>query len=201
MLTEIEGEAAWLLRDFDPRKPPGARAIVGRHLGEGAIKTAPAIVGADAKLLPDLRGRSLIFVRSRLPPESFRWAVLHELAEWHLARIGYRGEHVEQAAELLTAALVVPRESYKTALRMHGEEWEQLALGFCATQSCLVLRHGEVTDEPLALVAPTTVRVRGCEWTWPEERAIRQLARAEGAGVRRARLTDDRRRVVLIAVA
>jgi len=182
VLSDLEGEAAWLLRDFDLRKPPGARAVVQRHLGPGALRTAGNLVGADAKLLPDLHGRTLIFVRSKLEPAAFRWAVLHEVAEWHLQRVGYRGENVELAAELLTAALVVPRESYKVALRLHGEEWEQLALGFATTQTCIALRHGEVTGEPLAVVAPLTVRVRGEEWAWPDERELRRVARAGRPG-------------------
>jgi hypothetical protein len=198
VLTELEGEAAWLLREFDLRKPPGAKAIVQRHLGAGAVRVA-SIVGADAKLCPDVHGRTLIFVRPRLSPESFRWAVLHELAEWHLQRVGYRSEDVEQAAELLTAALVVPRESYRGALRVHGEAWEQLALGFATTQTCIALRHGEITGEPLAVVAPATVRVRGQEWAWPPEPELRRLARATRPGLRRGVLTDDRRRIVLLA--
>src|SRR5678815_3153392 len=95
MLSEIEGEAAWLLREFDLRKPPGARAVVQRHLGPGAIRTAGGIVGADAKLLADLHGRSLIFVRPKLSPERFRWAVFHELAEWHLQQIRYQAPDIE----------------------------------------------------------------------------------------------------------
>ncbi len=149
--------------------------------------------------------RPTICVRARLGKEALRWAILHELAEWHLQRVGYRGEDVELVAEALTAALVVPRDAYRKALRVHGDptvdgaRWKQLAFDFSTSQTCVALRHGEVTDEPLAVVAPTTVRVRGREWTWPDELGLRQLARAERPGLRRAKLTDDPRRVVLAA--
>jgi hypothetical protein len=195
-MGDVEGEAAWLLRDFE--RAPGARALVARHLGEGSILVVPGLRGGDAKI-HTVNHRPTICVRAKLGKESLRWAILHELAEWHLQRVGYRGEDVELVAEALTAALVVPRRDYQKALRTHGERWEQLAIDFSTTQTCVALRHGEVTDEPLAVIAPATVRVRGREWTWPEERAIRLLARAERPGLRRAKLTDDPRRVVLVA--
>lgn len=193
---DIEGEAAWLLRDFD--RAPGARALVARHLGDGAILSVANMKGGDACLIM-LHGRPTICVRRKLSPTAFRWAVLHELAEWHLQRVDYRGADVEHVAEALTAALVVPRDAYRRARRERGESWEQLALDFMATQTCVALRHGEVTGEPLAVVAPATVRVRGREWTWPDEGGLRRLAREVRPGLRRAVLTDDRRRVVLLA--
>jgi hypothetical protein len=209
---DIEGEAAWLLREFD--RTPGARALVVHHLGEGAVVTLSGMRGRDAQLIT-LHGRPTICVRPKLTREGLRWAVLHELAEWHLQRLGYRREDVEHVAEALTAALVVPRDAYRKAVRVHGDPtadprtpradgepttWEQLAIDFSTTQTCIVLRHGEITDEPLAVVAPATARVRGREWSWPaDERALRRLAREGGPGLRRAVLTDDRRRVALLA--
>ncbi len=199
MLAEIEGEAAWLLRDFDLRRPPGARALVAHHLGEGAVLVLRGMRGRDAQLITH-HGRPTICVRPGLTKGSLRWALMHELAEWHLQQhVGYRAEDAEEIAELLTAALVVPRETYGRALRERGEQWEQLALDFGTSQTCVALRHGEVTDEPLAVVAPLRVRVRGKEWTWPDERSLRALAREQRPGLRRAPLTDDRRRVVLVA--
>ncbi len=63
------------------------------------------------------------------------------------------------------------------------------------------LRIGEVTAEPVALVSPKLVRVRGDDWGWPSEREIRRLSRgADGPQLLRiVRLTDDPRRVFLRA--
>ncbi len=57
---------------------------------------------------------------------------------------------------------------------------------------------------PVAVVAPTHVRVRGDEeWIWPPEPELHGLATArrmpKGLPVKRVPLTDDRRRRVLLA--
>jgi hypothetical protein len=156
--------------------------------------------GRDAQMIPSLHGKPAICIRSTLPRAAFRWAVLHELAEWHLQRIGYRGENVEQMAELVTACLVVPRAAFTARLRELGERWDQLAIGFDTSQTCVALRFLEVRDVPGAVDAPTQIRARGPARGWQSDETIRRLVRTEALpiGLRKTRLTDDRRRVLLI---
>lgn len=200
MLVDVEGEAAWLLRDFD--RPPGARRLVAHHLGV-AVMTVRGMRGRDAETFT-FHGRQRIAVRGRLGPVALRWALLHELAEWHLGAIGYREPDAEDAAEALAAALAAPRRAFLRAAR-HAPETRlpELAAAFAVTETCAALRVGEVLDVPLVVVAPHRCRVRGAPWGWPEtEEQLRRLVKLPPwPGTRRVELTDARRRVVLLAAA
>lgn len=111
-----------------------------------------------------------------------------------------READVEDMADALAGALVAPRDAYRLALREVGLDLPALANDFRASQSCVALRLGEVTGRPIVLVAPR-LRSRGEAFGWPSERALRRLARAEVMpdGVERRILTDDAKRVVLMA--
>jgi hypothetical protein len=78
--------------------------------------------------------------------------------------------------------------------------YTKIAQWFVTTETCAALRFGEVTGEPLALISPRAVVVRGDEWVWPDERELRAIARRRVApGIRKTRLRDDPRRLVLRA--
>jgi hypothetical protein len=144
-------------------------------------------------------GKPTVCVKPGLSPQRAHFLICHEIAELHLGRIGYRESDVELVADQLAAAILIPRGAYRAALQARGEAWGTIALDFYATETCAALRHGEVTGTPVAVVAPTLVRVRGGAWTWPStDHEIRRLARRPGPGLRACRLTDDRRRVVLL---
>lgn len=195
MLAEQEAEARWLLRDFDA--PPGARALVEHHLGHGAVLVVRGMAGREAELIT-LRGRPTICVRARLSPVALRWALLHELAEWHLQRIAYREPDVEHMANAIAAALAAPRDAFLRAVRDAQDDFAALAELFSTTQTCAALRLGEVTGQPIAVIAPALVRVRGDDWAWPDERALRRYAR-EACPWRRRPITDARRRAAILA--
>lgn len=99
-------------------------------------------------------------------------------------------------ADALAAALLAPRQQFLRALGEDGYRLPILARRFETTESCVALRAGEVTGEPMALVAPRSVRVRGAEWTWPTERELR---RGSLPGVRKVSLRTERPRFVLRA--
>ena len=117
-------------------------------------------------------------------------------------RARYDGDDEEAAADYLGAALVAPRRAFASALRALGDDLAELAAVFRSTETAAALRVGEVTGRPLAVVAPHRVRVRGPEsWAWPDESTLRAWARRGRVGVRRCRLRDDDRRMMLIADA
>lgn len=119
------------------------------------------------------------------------------LGHWLLRRHGYDGAD-EAAADYLGAALIAPRAAFVRAHRVHGDGLDKLADAFGTTETGAALRLGEVLRRPLAVVAPKTVRVRGPEeWTWPDEATLRRWARNPRPGLRKAKLGDDPRRVVL----
>jgi hypothetical protein len=194
-MIDPEAEADELLGD-ERDDAPGARALVARHLGSDAIVVLRNMRGRDAELVK-LHGRYVVCVRAKLSPSSLRWALLHELAEWHLARAGYREPDIERQAERITAALVAPRRPFRWAVREEGDRaYESLARGFVTTETSVARRLGEVEHRPVAVVAPTHVHVAGPEhWEWGD---VRALVRADRPGLAKVRLSDDRRRLVLL---
>lgn len=174
------------------RRLLGAQAVLAVHAQALPGDAALARVGDEWR----------IYYRRALSWERREFAIAHELAEWHLRHEDYREPDVEQVADRLAAALVAPRERFARLLR-EDRRFPVVARQLRATESLCVLRAGEVTGEPLALVAER-VRVRGEPWGWPEtEEEIRRLVVLPRAprGLARARLRDDPRRVVLRGVA
>lgn len=133
-----------------------------------------------------------------LPPLYAAFAVGHELGHWLLTRHGYCGNDDEAAADYLGAALLAPRRAFLRARRALGHDLPALANAFSMTETGVALRLGEALHVPLAVVSPAHVRVRGPEaWVWPNEATVRRWARVAEPGLRKVRLTDDPRRVVL----
>lgn len=203
MLLDPEGEARFLLRDFDARRPPGARALIARHLGPGVIEHLPRTLAPPGDHGFGADGRPKIALRGKLSPVLERWTLLHELAEHHLIRIGYRESDAELVAQAIAAALVMPAEGFRAAVRDHGHQLPKLARQFMATQTAAVLRIGEVEHRPVCVVAPTHIRTRAPvdeEFNWPPSSRLRELAKAKRLPpeVRRVALTDDRRRRALL---
>lgn len=197
---ELEGiaESAYAEAELDPERPHLPR-LAKALLGPRAIERGPRPLHAPACLVR-VRGEWRIIVGRNLPPRFALFAVGHELAHWLLGRVGFVGEDEEAVADALAAALLMPRPAFRRALLSVGDDWSELARVMCATETAVALRLGEVTRRPLAVVAPARVRVRGDEeWLWPDESTIRQWARKPLPGLRKTKLKDDPRRVVLAA--
>lgn len=201
-MHDAEGEARLLLEraGYALDDVPGAGELVRAILGPGAVRRAPpsALRGAEGELVT-MNGAPRIYVSSRLGPARQAFVILHELAHHALGAREHGGPELEQLCDGIAAALLCPRGAFRAAVCRHGLDWAQLALDFGTSCSVAALRYGEVMGEPLALVAPRSVRVRGAAWTWPDERGMRRLARHGGPGLARAVLPDDARRVVLVA--
>lgn len=176
-----------------PHVPRLARAL----LGPDAIVRGPRPLHAPAALVRVGDAWRIILSRSLLPLYAL-FAVGHELGHWLLARHGYDGDDEERAADYLGAALLAPRRAFLAARRALGDDLPALADALSMTETGAALRLGEVLGVPLAVVAPARVRVRGPkEWVWPDEGTLRRWARRPAPGVRKTKLRDDPRRVML----
>lgn len=198
---EAEAESLYRMAGLDPDSPPGPAVLARRILGPASVRHAPPQHLPGDGALARVRDSWRIYVRAGLTPERLGFAVAHELAEHHLARIGYRGSDIEERADRLGAAILAPRGAIRAALAHCGDDVRALAHAFVSTQSWAAMRTAEVTGAPTALVSPAKVRVRGqLEFVWGSEQDVRALATKPRPGIHRARLTDDRRRTVLKAL-
>jgi len=197
---ELEGiaEAAYRDAGLDPEKPHVMR-LARALLGQEAILRGPRPVHGPAALARVGDSWRIVVARN-LDPLYALFAVGHELGHWLIARHRLGLEDEESAADYLAGALLAPRPAFVGARRRLGEDLRALAQAFGTTETGAALRVGEVFRTPLAVVAPSRVRVRGPEdWSWPSEPTLRTWARRARPGVRRTRLGDDPRRVVLEA--
>lgn len=199
---ELEGIAEAILAEGGQEDDDVPRLVrlVAAHLGAGAIETAPVRLPGDGALVrvhEDWR----IYVRRGLSPERRSFAIAHELAEWWLrVRERYDGSNVEEAANYVAAAILSPRRAFRLAREHLGPDFAALAKTFRVTETHVALREAELAQMPRAVVSPALVRLRGPqEWVWPDETVVRRWARGTVRGVRKVRLTDDPRRVVLDA--
>lgn len=198
-MLDVEGEADWLLRHFDPMQPPSAETLVRYHLGADAIRLA-RLSGQDGQAIVE-DGRDIVLVRPGLATERRRQVLFHELAEVRLARIGYQERDVEARADQLGAALVAPRIAFRAAVASVGRRFGELARIFIATEALVAIRYGEVTSRPTVVLTPTRVHVRGDDNAWPPEPVLRAIAKAGRLppGIEVAALGDDPRCAVLLA--
>ena len=147
----------------------------------------------DAELAHDGQGW-VIRRRPRLPLERAKFAVAHEIAEWFLSDIIDGG--IELACNALAAALIAPRRPFQSLIRLHGEaDYEQLALPFTMTETSAALRVAELREQRLIVVTPHRVYARG-DWN-TDEWTMRGWVQQDLPGLRKARLRDDPRRMVL----
>lgn len=194
----MEGLAAELLERAgeDGRRRVPAVRLARALLGPGRVFRVHAMALPDDAALVRVHDEERIYYRTKLTPRRRDFAVFHEIVEWHLARMGYEGEDIEDVSDMGAACLLAPRQLFLRLVRDRGERFPALARELDATESLCALRLGETTGEPVALVAPR-LRVRGGDFTWPAEDELRRLASRRWPGVRKARLRDDPRRVVL----
>lgn len=199
---ELEGlvDAAYLTAGLAPEHPHVVR-LARALLGPGAIQRGPRPLHGPAALVRVGDAWRIVLGRG-LSSRDALFAVAHELGHWLLERHGVTVEDEEVAADLLAGALLAPRAAWRSAVRAHGRDLAELAEAFGVTETCAALRWGEVEHVPLAVVTPQRVRVRAPEaWVWPDVATLRAWARRPAPGLRKTRLTDDPRRIVLDASA
>jgi hypothetical protein len=198
---DIEGEADLIYRraGIDPGTAAPPLWLAEELLGPGAVVGVHSLRQPGGGCLVLLHGQPRIYFRNLLPPKRRAFVIAHELAHWALGDRAGDELETERACDALAAALIAPRAAFLKMVHRHGARFTRLAKAFATTESLVVLRYGETTLEPLALVAPRSVRVRGAEYSWPSEPAIRAMAIGPKPGLRKASLRDDVRRIALVA--
>lgn len=194
-VVAIEVEAARLYRvaGLDYWRGAAVGELVRGLLGGDALRTAPASALPADGVIARVHGRWFIYVREGL--RDARFVALHELAHWALG-----AGATETECDRLAAALLAPRPAFDRAIRELGprRSYTGLARWFGSTETAAALRYGEVTGEPLVVVAPASVRVRGAAYSWPSEPELRGLVKERRLpGLSKATLRDDPLRVAL----
>lgn len=172
------------------------RALCTHHIGSPPTL---AKMRGEADLVT-VRGQPRIYVRAGTPPGRARWLACHELAHWWLRTAGLaQRDIVEVQCDVLGAILVAPGRAVTRAVRMVGKDPVEIAKTLRTTQSLALLRLGETGHVPSALVEAHRALLRGEAYRWPDEATLRKALRQELDGLRRVRITDEPRRVGLLA--
>jgi hypothetical protein len=190
---EREAERLYRSAGLDPMRAAAPAALVRGSLGANSIRFLREELipggGTIARVGPEWR----IYLSRKLSPDRMRFIALHELAHWALGPGASEGE-----CDALAACLLAPRPAFERAVLEHRAGYTKLARRFGCTETFAALRYGEVTGEPLVVVAPASVRVRGGAYSWPSEAELRGLAKARRLpGLSKATLRDDPLRVAL----
>lgn len=195
--AEIEGDAAWLYKraGLDTGAPAPPLWLATEILGPGSVVAVPSLRERGGACLVRVNGKPRVYYRASLPPVLRDFAIGHELGHWLLGDRIAGERDTEAACDYLAAALIAPRAAFLRAVQKHGARFTRLAKAFATTESLVALRYGECTGEPLALVAPRSVRVRGAAFEWPTE--VEMRAEAPGPGLRKATLRDADSRVAV----
>ncbi len=201
MGADAETEARLLYDAFgyDLEEPPGAVELATRLLGFDSIyPLRPTEVNGQGQLV--LSGsRWVILLSEGLSKEAHEWTIFHEVAHWWLKRTDREPRvalEMEAVCDAIAACLQAPAPAFRLSLEAHGQHFAAIAADYWATQTAMALRFGEVTREPVAVVSPSLVRVRGGAFAWPD---VRLAAAAGHPSVRRVALTDQRGRAALLA--
>ena len=195
-VAEVEGDAHAIFRlaRFDPDDGATPQQLCVRLLGSPP-EMAP-LLGHEATLAR-VTGQWRIFVRAGTAAPRARWLVCHELAEWWYQRIGYCERDIEARCDVLGAALVAPRRVFLRLRRRHGDDVRPLARALRTTESLALLRCGECTGEPTAVVRSAGAIVRGDAVVWPAPLTLARAHRLRRGGLRKVRIADEPSRLGL----
>jgi len=193
--AEVEGDADLIYRlaHGDPDD-----VLSPRVLCEQLLDTRPryAPIGQEATVAR-VGNEWRVYVQRGVSPARARWLVGHELAEWWYQQRGYRGEDLEQRCDALGAALVLPRRVLQAARRQHGDDVHAIAKTLRVTQSLALLRVGEVTGTPSAVVRKAGAIVRGEAYVWPVPLVL--TGPDEHPGIKKVEIDDEPKRKGLVA--
>ena len=185
-ITEIEGHARAMLT---LAKLPLDRAPSMDVLSLRLIKARPRLVmmPREGDIYP-VAGRWVLRVHKLAPKDRARWIVGHELAEWWLRDHRFNCHSEREAwCDALGAALVAPLEVFEAATRAIGHRVHRLAEAFHVPQALALLRVGEVSGRPVALLRPKPV-VRGASFAWPDREGLAGAVARPPAGVHPVRV-------------
>lgn len=182
---------------LDPERPVDTFRLARLLLGADAIERGAALVGEPARVF-SLRGQRRIAISRKLSTEYAQFYIGHELGHIVCDELRYRDDDIEMVCDMFGAAVMAPMPAVRALLRAFGRDHEAIADEVCATQTWAALRIAECLGIPRAVLTPARVYARGPEdFVWGPERELRKLARVERPGIRKAKLTDDPRRLVI----
>lgn len=203
---DIERLAVDLYRNhgLEPTEPTSAVDLARTILGDDDpiqfVRWLPSGNGA----LFRYEGRWRIALRRGARVSYQVFALSHELAHVVYRDLGHdaTGLQLEKDCDYLAACLIAPQPA---AVRLHaayGDNFAAQANAVGSDQSWAIVRHLEATGRPGVLVKPKTkkLRYRGARERLPNDQlAFEWAGGTPGPGILKVRLTDDRKRVVLIA--
>lgn len=196
-LADVEGDqmAIYSMARAESDDPPSVA-----DLSLALMQREPefARIHQEAKLPSAEEGRRPL-VRVGVLPARARWLAAHEIAEWYYAHIEYDEPDVEERCDALGAALIAPRLAFRRAISVLDHSVYQLAEAFATTQSLALLRVGEVTGRPVALLRSPEPIYRGEPFAWPKCSSLRRALDAGRALVHPLAIRDEPNRVGLMA--
>lgn len=131
---------------------PGAVAVA-RRLGVDLRQLPPGRFYGSLSRLILTRTVCRIDVREGISAERTQWDVAHEVAELWLAWVGYRGRDIEQLANRIAAALLMPRRVFRETARETHHDLGMLSRLFLTSQTAVALRLAEVDMARRVVVA------------------------------------------------
>ena len=184
--VEGDADAIYARTGFDPEEPPAIGRLCLALTGFPPELAKIRNEGRCCRVGDDWR----VFIRRGLPKERAVYITGHELAEWWFIHIGYCEHDVEERCDALGAALVAPRRAFRRATEALGHSAKKLAAAFRAPEQLALLRIGEVTGRPVALVRPTPI-VRGDDFAWPTGPALARALRRPPASAHPVRVGGE----------
>lgn len=187
-MADVEGEAAALYgaAGADMSNPPAIGRLCAAITGHAPMRVRMRQEGCLVRVGDSWR----VYIRSGLADDRARFIVAHELAErWH-AMIGYRRDDIEDRCDLLGAALLIPRPAAKIVMAEVGHSPKLIAEAFGSPQQLALLRIGEVSGRPVALVRRHPI-VRGDEFGWPTGPSLARAVKRPPPEVHPVRVGDE----------
>lgn len=183
------------VRDPDVVMLPGE--LIRMRFGEESVVLVPHL--KERASVCEIDGSPIYAVRSSLSRLARRHSLGHEMGHTACKDNGYSGEDLERVCDYVGAGIQTRRGPFLKRAKQIGPDFAQLAKEFGTTETWAALRYGEVTSEPIAVVAPKAIRVRGANWEWGSPENVRSAAKHGARGIVSVRLTDDSQRVALLA--
>lgn len=195
-IAELEGEASALLTLGGQENDEAPRMIALCERIMGHVPQRARGLSVEACLVDGCR----VLIRSNVPSPRARWLVGHELAEWWHLRTRYEGADIEERCDAMGAMLAAPRRAFQRAIRSAGRHAvHALALRFNVPQSLALLRVGEVTGRPVALLRQPEALYRGADFAWPSTSTLRRALEEGHSRVHPVSIVDEPNRVGLMA--
>lgn len=187
-LADVEGDALAIFRmaKVDPDQPRSmsdlCKGLTGRRPEYMRLLT-------HRGLCRKVNGVRRIFICKGLPPAVEKETLGHECAEWFYGETGYEEPDREEKCDALGAALCAPRPAFSSAMRVVGHRPSVLAEAFGVRPALTLLRIGEVSQRPVALLRPTDgPLVRGAPLNWPSGRELTKAIRNPPSWIHPVRL-------------